>query len=79
MRERERQTEGERNRERERERGWRGKCPKIETNSRGEMEIQADLKGGVTGVKNNTIQIQAPKLFCKSNCRVIKKTHSLPL
>lgn len=47
-------------REREWERGWRGKCPQIETNSRGEMEIQVDLKGGVTGVKNNTIS--CPKI-----------------
>jgi len=34
-------------RERERERGSEGesgKCPKIETNSRGEMETQVDLK-----------------------------------
>lgn len=39
--ERERVGEGQREGER------RGKCPKIETNSRGEMEIQVDLKGGV--------------------------------
>lgn len=39
----------------------RRKGPKIETNSRGEMEIQVDLKRagkqnrGVIGVKNNVV------------------------